>query len=108
MMFNVNISRQAEEDMRNIFEYIAYELKSFQNASGQLSRLEAAILSLDCMPDRYRVYSAEPWKTMGLRVMPVDKYLVFYIPDHGSMNVDVLRVMYGGMNVEAQLRNITN
>ena len=43
MIFRVNITRQAEEDLRGIFEYIAYELHSFQNAVGQLGRLEEEI-----------------------------------------------------------------
>ena len=31
-----------------------------------------------------------------LRVMPVDNYLVFYIPDHQAKTVAVLCVAYGG------------
>ena len=33
------------------------------------------------MPKRYRQYELEPWKSRGLRVAPVDNYLVLYIPD---------------------------
>ncbi len=35
--------------------------------------------------------------------MPVDNYLVFYIPDLDKEIVSVLRVMYGGRDVAAQL-----
>lgn len=38
MTFKVNITRQAEEDLRGIFDYIAYELQSFRNAVGLLDR----------------------------------------------------------------------
>ena len=51
-----------------------------ENASGQLDRLEEQILSLDIMPERYRKYENEPWKSRGLRVLPVDNYVIFYIP----------------------------
>lgn len=108
MTFQVNITRQAEDDLRNIFEYIAYELQSFQNAAGQLGRLEQAILSLDRMPERYRAYAKEPWHSRGLRVMPVDNYLVFYIPFHDTQCVEIIRVMYGGRDVDAQLNSSTN
>ena len=67
--------------MRGIFEYIAFELQSPENAIGQLDRLEEQILSLDTMPERYRKYEKEPWKSRGLRVLPVDNYVVLYIPD---------------------------
>ena len=51
MIYEVNVSEQAERDLRGIFEYIAFELQSSENASGQLDRLEEHILSLDTMPE---------------------------------------------------------
>ena len=81
MNYEVELSEQADSDLRGIFEYIAFELQSPENASGQLDRLEEQILSLDIMPERYRKYENEPWKSRGLRVLPVDNYVIFYIPD---------------------------
>ncbi len=51
MIYKVEVSGQADSDLRGIFEYIAFELQSPENASGQLDRLEEQILSLDTMPD---------------------------------------------------------
>ena len=56
MIYEVELSEQADSDLRGIFEYIAFELQSPENASGQLDRLEEQILSLDTMPERYRKY----------------------------------------------------
>ena len=81
MIYEVELSEQADSDLRGIFEDIAFELQSPENASGQLDRLEEQILSLDTMPERYRKYEKEPWKSRGLRVLPVDNYVVLYIPD---------------------------
>ena len=36
MRYAVEISEQAVRDLQGVFAYIAYELKSLQNASGQL------------------------------------------------------------------------
>ena len=107
MTYKINITRQAEEDIRGVFEYIAYDLKSVQNALSQLDRIESEILSLDQMPERYRAYEKEPWHSRGLRVMPVDHYLVFYIPSRETQTVDIVRVMYGGRDVDMQLNGIT-
>ena len=82
MNYEVRLTTQAENDLRGIFEYIAFDLQSVQNAAGQLARLEQSIASLDQMPERFRVYENEPWRSRNLRIMPVDNYLVFYIPDH--------------------------
>ena len=55
------------------------------------------------MPERFSVFEKEPWKSRNLRVMPVDNYLVFYIPDKLTKTVNILRVMYGGRDTEKQL-----
>ena len=91
MNYKVELSEQADSDLRGIFEYIAFELQSPENASGQLDRLEEQILSLDIMPERYRKYENEPWKSRGLRVLPVDNYVIFYIPDSIRMTIAAFR-----------------
>ena len=103
MTYSVEITEQAQTDLRSIFEYIAFELQSMQNAVNQLSKLEGEILSLDRMPERYRRYGKEPWKSRGLRMMTVDRYCVFYVPNMETRVVQIVRVMYGGRNVEAEL-----
>ena len=103
MIYEVELSEQADSDLRGIFEYISFELQSPENASGQLDHLEEQILSLDTMPERYRKYEKEPWKSRGLRVLPVDNYVVLYIPDSDKKVVTILRVMYVGRDIYNQL-----
>ena len=103
MIYEVEVSEQADRDLREIFEYIAFELQSPENAIGQLDRLEEQILSLDAMPKRYRKYEKEPWKSRGLRVLQVDNYVVLYIPDSDKKVVTILRVMYAGRDIDNQL-----
>lgn len=107
MSYFVRISDQAEKDLRSIFEYIAFELQSVQNAVGQLDRLETAIASLSEMPERWIRYDKEPWFSRGLRRMVVDNYLVFYIPDKDDRTVTIIRVMYGRMDVDRVLSDQT-
>ena len=103
MIYEVELSEQADSDLRGIFEYIAFELQSPENAIGQLDRLEEQILSLNTMPERYRKYEKEPWKSRGLRVLPVDNYVVLYISDSNKKVVTILRVMYAGRDIDNQL-----
>lgn len=107
MIYEVIITDQANADLRGIYEYITFELLSPDNAAGQLDRLEELILGLEEFPEKYRLYGNEPWHSRGLRVMPVDNYLVFYISDKDTGIVTVIRVMYEGRNVEKQLNNHT-
>lgn len=103
MSCDIKLTRDAEKDLCDIFEYIAFLLQSPQNAAGQLDRLEQGIASLDNMPERFRIYEREPWTSRGLRVMPVDNYLVFYLTEIETETVTVLRIMYGGRDTERQL-----
>ena len=103
MIFTVEISEQADSDLRAIYEYIAFELLSPENAGGQLDRLEKGIISLEEMPERYQRYEKEPWYSRGLRIFPIDNYVVFYIADTEKRIVTVIRVMYGGRDIEYQL-----
>lgn len=101
MIYEIVITEQADADLRSIYKYIADELQSLQNASGQLDRLEQNIMKLDQLPERFRIYLKEPWLSRGLRIMPVDNYTVFYIPDPDKAIVTVVRVMYGSRNYDA-------
>ena len=97
MIYSVNISAQADRDIRAIYEYIALTLMSPENANAQLSRLEDRINKLDNLPKRFPKYKNE------IRFMPVDNYLVFYTVEDVSKNVSILRVIYGKRNIEKTL-----
>lgn len=107
MIYEVEISAQADVDLRSIYEYIAYELQSPENATGQLDRLEENIMKLDQIPERFRQYEKEPWHSRGLRIMPIDNYCVLYIADAEKAVVTIIRVMYGGRDIETQLQKYT-
>mgnify|MGYP000843606182 CR=1 FL=1 len=51
---------------------------------------------------RERRTLAEP-PLVNLRLMPVDNYVVFYIPNDERGVVNVVRIIYGGRNIAAQL-----
>lgn len=105
MIYEVLTTAQADADLRGIYEYIAFELLSPDNAVGQLDRLEKRIIELEEFPEKFKPYEKEPWHSRGLRVMPVDNYLVFYIPDKDAGIVTVIRIMYAGRDVDNQLNN---
>ena len=107
MIYEIIITEQADDDLRGIYEYIAFQLLAPENAAGQLERLEEHIMGLEEFPEKYRQYEKEPWYSRGLRVMPVDNYVVFYIPDHNKMTVTIIRIMYCGRDVHEQLTSYT-
>lgn len=101
--YEIIITPAAENDLQEIFRYIATELLELQTAINLCDRIEQEILKLDTMSHRHPLYKKEPWFSRGLRVFPVGNFLIFYITRESDCTVHVLRVMYGGRNVEEQL-----
>lgn len=106
MNYRVTLTEQAYSDLKEIFKYIAVDLQAKETATRQLDRIEKAILSLDTMPERFRLYDRPSWRERNLRIMPVDNYLVFYIPDNATNTVTIMRIMYAGRDIDEQLKNI--
>ena len=52
------------------------------------------------MPKRYRKYEKEPWKSRELHILPVDNYVILYIPNSDKKVVTILRVMYAGRDID--------
>jgi len=101
--YEIIITPAAENDLQEIFKYIATELLEPQIAINLCDKIQQEIFRLNTMPDRYPLYKKEPWLSRGLRFFPVEKFLVFYITREPDCTVHVLRVMYGGRNIEEQL-----
>lgn len=100
MTYSVFIEPTASDDLKSIYKYIALELLSVQNAKGQLERLMNGIKSLRQMPGRYRLYDREPWKSRNTRIMTIDNYLVLYFINTNESAVNIIRVLYGGRDID--------
>ena len=107
MSSGVIYSARARQDLRNIYEYISYDLLVPETATRQTRRIMKEIRSLDEMPMRHRLYDDEPWHSQGVRFFPVDNYLVFYLPDETKNTVYIVRIIYSGRDIKKQLSETT-
>lgn len=105
MTWDVFYTELAHHDLAGIYEYIAYTLLEPETAARQTSRIMDAVDSLKNMPMRCQQYEKEPWRSRGLRVMPVDNYLIFYIPIESKKKVTIIRIMFSGRDVLSHLNN---
>lgn len=99
MSWDIVYTAQARQDLRDIYEYIALELLAPEAATGQTQRIMKTIRSLGEMPMRYQLYGEGPWHSRGIRFLPVDNYLIFYLPEEPHNTVNIVRIMYGGRDV---------
>ena len=89
--YKVEITKEALQDMENIYDYIAVNLLSPENVLGQYNRIADEVLTLNAFPERYRIMESEPEKKKEMRRMTVDNYSVFYvIKDERVIVTDVL------------------
>lgn len=103
MSYKVQYSAEARQDLRDIFNYIALELLVPDIAKNQTRRIMDAVKSLDEMPMRHSVYKDEPRHSLGLRFLPIDNYIILYLPDEEKQIVSIVRIMYGGRDISKQL-----
>lgn len=93
-------SPKALEDLKDIYAYIAYELQEQDIALAQINRIRKEVRSLDIFPSHYCVVDWEPWKSMGMHKVPVDNFIVFYRIEMNANTVIVVRILYGGRDIE--------
>lgn len=103
MSWDIVYTAQARQDLRDIYEYIALELLALETATEQTQRIMKKIHSLGEMPMRHQLYGEEPWHSRGIRFLPVDNYLIFYLPEESRNTVNIVRIMYSGRDAFRQL-----
>jgi len=99
--YNVLLSLKANDDMDDIYTYIAETLLAPDTAAKQYDRIADAILSLEIMPMRISLMPSEPEHSRGVRAMYVDNYTVFFVvkPD----TVYIMRVLYSASDISGKL-----
>lgn len=105
-VYEVKITRQAQEQMAEIVDYISHELFAPVAASNLLDKMEKSILALAQFPERNQLIDEEPWKTEGIRKIVVYNFLVYYWINEVEKKVQVTAVIYSKRNQIEQLKNM--
>lgn len=105
MTWKIQYTEKAQDDLRGIYEYISYNLFVPMTAKKQVNAIMNEISKLDTNPHIFPLYKKEPWYSRGLRFFPVNNYIVFYMPNEADNTVAIIRIMYGGSNMEERLND---
>ena len=100
--YAVKITDKALTDINGIYEYIALNLQSLENAMGQYNKIADAALELGFFPEKFRLVDFEPERSQGLRRMLVNNYSVFYV--FKDETITVTRVLYSASDIEKRLK----
>lgn len=93
--YRVKIVPKAEEDLDEIFYYIALELNNKSAAEKMINLFSNKILRLQEFPFSCSLVEDDLLKDKGYRKLIIDNYIVFYIVNEEDQQVIVMRVLYG-------------
>ncbi|MBP3810818.1 MAG: type II toxin-antitoxin system RelE/ParE family toxin [Clostridiales bacterium] len=100
--YSVVYSQYAKEDLFSIYQYIAFDLVEPEVAEKQVNRIRNAVRKLSVFPLKHPAVEWEPWKSVGVRKLPVDNYVVYYHVNGVSKQISVVRIFYGGQDISRQ------
>lgn len=103
MSVEIIISPSAKADIRDIYEYISFELVATHSAKRITNQILDRISLLGGNPEMFPFYPEEPLYSKEIRFFPVEKYLVFY--KFNNNKVKVGRIIYGGRSIPKQITN---
>jgi plasmid stabilization system protein ParE len=95
MIFKIRITRPAQIEMREIYRYIAIELRNPVAAARRISSIDETIRSLKETPSRFPRVRDDYLAAKGYRTIAVKNHLVFFIVREKENAVSVMRVLYG-------------
>lgn len=98
--YQVWYSLPAKTDLKAIYRYIAVALKAKIAAKNQTARIREDIKGLYLFPEKFPVVEWEPWNGLNVRKMPVDNFVIYYRVSHKERSVEVVRIFYGGRDIE--------
>ena len=105
MNYKIEYSKNSLDDLKSIYEYIAFELYAPITASNQVKRIIKAISPLKEMPFMYKVYEEEPWESKGIHIFSIDSYVILYLPNKKAKRVIIVRILYGARDIQTELTN---
>ncbi len=97
MSYNVRLTSQAKQDLRDTYEYIANTLLEPRTANSLVRRIINVLRSLEEMPGRFPLYQEEPWRSRGLHRINIENYSGFYFIT--GNDVEIIRIMYSGRDI---------
>ena len=95
----------AADDLRSIYTYITNTLKAKLAATNQVNAIRKAIRALDIMPERFPIYESKSLKAITFHKLPVNNYVIFYMVDNENHIVNIVRIFYGGMDIDNALQD---
>ena len=98
MNYEIHITKTAEKDMVAAADYIEFNLHNPQAADRLLDEAEEKIINLSQFPQMFSLVDDPVLKSWGIRIVPVNNYLIFYTLSEFQKQVYIVRFLYEKRN----------
>ena len=95
-MYNLFYAEEADNDLVAIYNYIAND--SAERARNYLGKMESCILQLKDFPKMGSECRYKELRALGIRILPFENYLVFYVVNSKEKVVNIVRILHGSVN----------
>ncbi len=95
MNYTLRIMKPAQTDLREIYRYIAVDLRNPVAASRRITLIDEAIRSLKSKPDRFPCVMDSYLASKGFRKIVMKNHLIFFVIREKERTVSIMRVLYG-------------
>lgn len=95
MMYDIEITREAENDLNEAVDYIEYTLKNPRAADGFVDAVSETVSALAEFPERGSIADDPVLGAWGFRFVPVNNYIIFCTISKERQRVYVIRLLYG-------------
>ena len=92
--YKIIITPDAEADLFDIRDYIAYTLSAPNVALNYIRTIRNEIQKLAYMASSIAPIEREPWHSRGVRKIIAKNFYIYYRPDEASDKVYILNIIY--------------
>lgn len=97
--YNVKLNKRAFRDIESIFEYIALEKLSPENAKRQTDRIWKALKALEIFPQSHQERVVGRYAGKKYRQLIIDNYIAIFRIEESTKTVYIVTVQYQGRNL---------
>lgn len=97
--YTVKLTKRAFRDIDGIFQYIASEKLSPENAQGQTNRIWKALKTFAVFPQSHQERSEGRYVGKGYRQLIIDNYIAIFRIDDEEKTVYIITIQYQGRNL---------
>ncbi len=96
--YKVEYSKEAKQDLSEIYSYIKYNLQEPNIAKNLISEIRESLNKLKNNPQIYPIIEDGFMKRIEIRKIIVKNYIIFYRVDSKNLSIQIVRIMYARRN----------